>query len=58
MYTITMHHKTQKDGWKPVKTLPIDSPLWDSHDQSWIKTLVDHGTMVITIGYTMYQLNR
>jgi hypothetical protein len=53
-----MHHKTQADGWKPVKTLPIDSPLWDSHDQSWIKTLVDHGTMVITIGYTMYQLNR
>lgn len=58
MYTITMHQKTQAEGWKPVKTLPIDSPLWDSHDQSWIKTLIDHGTMVITIGYTMYQLNR
>lgn len=57
-YTITMHQKTQAEGWKPVKTLPIDSPLWDSHDQSWIKTLIDHGTMVITIGYTMYQLNR
>jgi hypothetical protein len=58
MKTITMHQKTQAEGWKEVKTLPIDSPLWDSHDQSWIKTLIDHGTMVITIGYTMYQLNR
>ena len=58
MQTITMHQKTQSDGWKPVKTLPIDSPLWDDYDQSWIKTLIEHGTMVITIGWTMYQLNR
>jgi len=58
MYTITMHHKTKKDGWKEVKTLPIDSPLWDSHDQSWIKTLWHSGEWYITIGWTMYQLNR
>jgi hypothetical protein len=58
MQTITMHQKTQQDGWKPCKTLPIDSPLWDEHDRSWIQTLLEHGTMVITIGWTMYELNR
>ena len=58
MQTITMHQKTQSDGWKPCKTLPIDSPQWDDHDRSWIKTLYFSGSWYITIGYTMYQLNR
>ena len=58
MLTITLHQKTDNDGWKSIKSLPIDSSQWGQIDRSWIDTLIESGSMVITIGHTMYSINK
>ena len=58
MLTITLHQKTDNDGWKSIKSLPIDSSQWGQIDRSWIDTLIESGSMVITIGHTMYSIDK
>jgi hypothetical protein len=58
MITITLHQKTDNDGWKTIKSLPIDSAQWCKIDRSWIDTLMESGSMVITIGHTMYSIDK
>lgn len=58
MLTITLHQKTDNDGWKSIKSLPIDSTQWGEIDRSWIDTLMQTGSMVITIGQTMYSIDK
>ena len=58
MITITLHQKTDNDGWKTIKSLPIDSAQWGKIDRSWIDTLMESGSMVITIGHTMYSIDK
>jgi hypothetical protein len=58
MITITLHQKTDNDGWQSIKTLPIDSAQWDKIDRDWIGTLIESGSMVITIGHTMYSIDK
>jgi hypothetical protein len=58
MTIITLHQKTDNDGWKTIKSLPIDSAEWCKIDRSWIDTLVESGSMVITIGHTMYSIDK
>jgi hypothetical protein len=53
---ITLHQKTERDGWQAVKTLPSDSADWDDIDQEWISELFHCATNCLTIGHTMYQL--
>ena len=58
MLTITLHQKTDNDGWQSIKSLPIDSTQWGEIDRSWIDTLMQTGSMVITIGHTMYSIDK
>jgi hypothetical protein len=58
MLTITLHQKTDNDGWQTIKSLPIDSAQWCKIDRSWISTLIESGSMVITIGHTMYSIDK
>ena len=58
MLTITLHQKTDNDGWQSIKSLPIDSSQWGEIDRSWIDTLMQTGSMVITIGHTMYSIDK
>ena len=58
MLTITLHQKTDNDGWQSIKSLPIDSKQWGEIDRSWIDTLMQSGSMVITIGHTMYSIDK
>ena len=58
MLTITLHQKTDNDGWQSIKSLPIDSAQWGEIDRSWIDTLMQSGSMVITIGHTMYSIDK
>ena len=58
MLTITLHQKTDNDGWQTIKSLPIDSVQWCKIDRSWISTLIESGSMVITIGHTMYSIDK
>jgi hypothetical protein len=58
MLTITLHQKTDNDGWQSIKSLPIDSTQWGEIDRSWIDTLMQSGSMVITIGHTMYSIDK
>jgi hypothetical protein len=58
MITITLHQKTDNDGWQTIKSLPIDSAQWGKFDRSWIDTLMQSGSMVITIGHTMYSIDK
>ena len=58
MLTITLHQKTDNDGWQSIKSLPIDSVQWGQIDRSWIDTLMQTGSMVITIGHTMYSIDK
>ena len=58
MLTITLHQKTDNDGWQSIKSLPIDSAQWGEIDRSWIDTLMQTGSMVITIGHTMYSIDK
>jgi len=58
MITITLHQKTDNDGWQTIKSLPIDSVQWGQIDRSWISTLIESGSMVITIGHTMYSIDK
>ena len=58
MLTITLHQKTDNDGWQSIKSLPIDSVQWGEIDRSWIDTLMQTGSMVITIGHTMYSIDK
>ena len=58
MLTITLHQKTDNDGWQSIKSLPIDSKQWGQIDRSWIDTLMKTGSMVITIGHTMYSIDK
>ena len=58
MLTITLHQKTDNDGWKSIKSLPIDSKQWGEIDRSCIDTLIESGSMVITIGHTMYSIDK
>ena len=58
MLTITLHQKTDNDGWQSIKSLPIDSKQWGQIDRSWIDTLMQTGSMVITIGHTMYSIDK
>jgi len=58
MITITLHQKTDNDGWQTIKSLPIDSAQWGKIDRSWISTLIESGSMVITIGHTMYSIDK
>jgi len=58
MLTITLHQKTDSNGWQSIKTLPIDSIQWGKIDRDWISTLIESGSMVITIGHTMYSIDK
>jgi len=58
MLTITLHQKTDNDGWQTIKSLSIDSVQWGQIDRSWISTLIESGSMVITIGHTMYSIDK
>ena len=58
MLTITLHQKTDNNGWQSIKSLPIDSAQWGEIDRSWIDTLMQTGSMVITIGHTMYSVDK
>jgi hypothetical protein len=58
MLKITLHQKTDNDGWQSIKTLPIDSVHWGKIDRDWISTLIESGSMVITIGHTMYSIDK
>ena len=58
MTIITLHQKTDNDGWQTIKSLPIDSAQWGKIDRSWIDTLMQSGSMVITIGHTMYSIDK
>jgi hypothetical protein len=58
MLTITLHQKTDNDGWQTIKSLPIDSVQWGKFDREWISTLMESGSMVITIGHTMYSIDK
>lgn len=53
---ITLHQKTERDGWQAIKTLPSDSPEWAIEDQEWITELFHCATDCLTIGHTMYSL--
>jgi hypothetical protein len=58
MIIISLHQKTDNDGWQTIKSLPIDSPQWGKFDRDWISTLMESGSMVITIGHTMYSIDK
>jgi hypothetical protein len=58
MLTITLHQKTDNHGWQTIKSLPIDSAQWCKIDRRWIDTLMQSGSMVITIGHTMYSIDK
>jgi len=58
MLTISLHEKTDNDGWQTIKSLLIDSPQWGKFDMDWISTLIESGSMVITIGHTMYSIDK
>jgi hypothetical protein len=58
MITISLHQKTDNHGWQTIKSLPIDSVQWGKFDRSWIDTLMKSGSMVITIGHTMYSIDK
>jgi len=58
MITISLHQKTDNHGWQTIKSLPIDSSQWGQIDRSWIDTLMQSGSMVITIGHTMYSIDK
>jgi hypothetical protein len=53
---ITLHQKSERDGWQAIKTLPSDSAQWDDADQQWITELFHCATDCLTVGHTMYEL--
>ena len=57
MLTLTMHQKDDIGWWRPVRTAPIDSPVWDSFDRSFLSWMQDNDSEVVTIGHTMYHLS-
>ena len=55
---ITLHQKLDDYGWTEIKTLPADDKSWTKNDKSWIDTLLNCGSYVLTVGDTMYELKR
>jgi hypothetical protein len=55
---ITYHQKTERDGWQPVCTRPIESPEWDRADRFWLDHLERTGSLVVTCGESMWEVKK
>jgi hypothetical protein len=58
---ITYHIKRDGEicnGWHEVKTREHDSKDWDDTDLWAISHLLEHGSMVLTMGGSMWEVNK
>lgn len=55
---IAYHSRTNKHGWQEVCRYPIDSPEWSKQDRVFIDQLLECGDMVITCGWSMWNIVR
>jgi hypothetical protein len=51
------YHAKHSDGWHHIITAPIDDKkAWNDQDIWAFNFMIDNGTRVVTMGYTMWQL--
>lgn len=53
---VCYHEKIDLEGWTPVKTLEHDSESWGSMDRWAIDHLMTHGSIVLTLGSSMWEV--
>ena len=52
---IILHQKTE-DGWQEIERHPEDSYSWTDQDLWAINHLKQHGSRVLTMGHTMWEI--
>jgi hypothetical protein len=53
---IDYHAKHENKGWYEVCRYPVDSELWSKQDRVFIDELLEIGDMVLTCGWSMWQV--
>jgi hypothetical protein len=55
---IICYHEKGSNGWEQVAIREHDSKLWTTTDQWAIDHLLTHGSMVLTMGHSMWEVKR
>ena len=55
---VHFHIKTNRDGWQHQYSHEYDSNKWSDWELQWIDTMIDQGSMCLTIGDAMFSLKK